>query len=162
VINAENSNKIVLPSLSTSKSTLIVGTLPDAIFHAAHKKGSLYGAYYNAWGADGISALFNGVLIPEAQIAPSATDVIAHTESYPTIVSNGIAASPLPPDNVIDAPKVIVFYQEGATKSSISEEDATKRCVRVYIFACGCGLLCIHTYPMCMLQYIISDFSILF
>ncbi len=106
----------------------MIGNVPESVVHHAHQKGALYGAYYNNISAKGMSATFNGVVVPEAQIpAQSVANGFLHTASYPTIVSQGYGAIAYPPDNFVSSPKTFLFYEAGAVKSKITEEDAVKR-----------------------------------
>lgn len=122
VMNARSADTIALPSctLTKDKKTVVVVNASDSVVEKAASANSLYGAYHNAITTQGVSALWNGIIAKAPQT--NASDV-------PHVVNGGLAAVSMPPNNMAFAPEVFVFYEEGASKANLSEEDAVKRIV---------------------------------
>lgn len=118
LVNSQYSGVIALSSLSVTngKDTAVIVGADDSVVEAAGAK--TYGAYGNVLSADGVSALFNGVIG-----APKSTGAI------PSIVVGGKSAVALEPVNLTFPAKKIVFFEKGGKSGSISEEEAVKKIV---------------------------------
>ncbi len=116
LVNAHYSGVVALSSLSVSngKDTAVVIGADESLIEAAGAK--VYGAYGNVLSADGVSALFNGVIG-----APKSSGAV------PTVVVGGKAAVALEPVNLTFPAKKIVFYEKGGKTGPISEDEAVKR-----------------------------------
>jgi hypothetical protein len=124
VLNDTQENFLAVPStvvVSGSEVTLVVGA-DDSVVDEAVAKGVLYGAYHNAVSTDGVTALWNGVVKPPAPVSSR--------RAAPAVVVGGKAAIPIEPNNLAGPVTRIVFYSQGSPTSSVSAEEATKRCVR--------------------------------
>ena len=125
LVNEQQSMSLALPSSTfvKDKSTCVVIGSDDSINEALYASKSLYGAYHNILTSDGVSACWNGVL---GSATPSNSLV-------PSVVVSGKCAVALPPDNLAPPATHIVFYEKGAKKASISEEEAVKKYVHSII-----------------------------
>lgn len=130
VVNEELPHALALPSLALSKEgvTTLVVNAPDSLLHLASADANLphlYGAYHNILTAEGVSAVWNGFIGKAASKARELNDA----RGLPTVVVNGSAALSVEPNNMASSPAHIVFYEKGATKGPISEQDAIKKLV---------------------------------
>ena len=119
LVNAQYKNAIALPSVSItsgSETAVVIGA-DDSVVEAAMAKNVLHGAYGNVVSAEGVSALWNGVIGAPAK----------SLGNVPTVVVGGKAAVALAPLNLAFPAKRIVFYEKGGKSSSISEEEAIKK-----------------------------------
>ncbi len=124
-INVQQADCIALPSCSIvkdGKSTLVVNA-DDSVVAAAHAAGALYGAYANLITPVGLSALFNGVICA----APAQSTVSKFSAAH--VINGGLTAVALQPDNMAATPRTLVFFEAGATKKALTEEEAVTRLV---------------------------------
>ena len=108
-------------TLVKGASTVMVVSADDSIVDASAASSSLYSPYHSFLTPAGVSAMWNGA-ITTAPTAPKASRL-----SPPLVVSSGKAAVGLSPDNLAPRPTSIVFFEKGARKGPVSEEDAAKR-----------------------------------
>jgi hypothetical protein len=124
LINSHNPNAVAIPSLAITKNgatTLILGELSDDIVASASASGTLYGAYSNAVSASGVSAIFNGVIIPASLLTPNAPfSGFSSNEPPPSVVSNDGTVRIVNPDNFTFKPTTVVFVGS-ATALSLDE-----------------------------------------
>lgn len=120
VINAQTTSSIAVPSVSFTKGndTVVVINGDDSIAIAAAQKKSLYGAYHNVLSTTGVSALWNGLI---GAAAPNG--------SLPTVVVGGQAAVAIEPNNLAFPSKEIYFFEKGASKKKLTEEEALNKLV---------------------------------
>jgi hypothetical protein len=124
VINGKVADSVAVPSCTVVKNgvtTVIVGA-DDSVVDAF--ESNVYGAYANLITPNGVAALFNGVIG-----AAGSSTAAASKFSAPLIVNGGKAVKAVQPDNMISKPASIVFFEAGATKKALSEEDIVNRLV---------------------------------
>lgn len=123
LINEQSKAGLALPATTLVKgaSTVVVVSADDSVIDAAG--GSLFGAYHSFISPAGVSALWNGA-IAAAPASPKASRL-----SPPLVVSSGKAAVALSPNNLAPAATSIVFFEKGAKKGPVSEENAIQRLV---------------------------------
>jgi len=122
LINAQSATSIAVPSIALTKGndTIVVINGDDSLATSAAQKKTLYGAYHNVLSTNGVSALWNGY------IGATSTN-----GSLPTVVVGGQAAVALEPNNLAFPSKEIYFFEEGATKGKLTEEEAIKKLVDI-------------------------------
>ena len=132
MINHESADSIAIPSLVLSKNgktTVIVGELSDGTIANASASGSLYGAYSNVISEVGVSAIFNGVIVPSSQLPLQQPFHGFHArEVYPSVVSNNTSVKVINPDNFVTPATSFVFI---GPESTLSVDDATTRIVQL-------------------------------
>lgn len=124
LINEQNAcGGLALPATTLVKgaSTVVVVSADDSVVDASAASSSLFAAYHSFVSPAGVSALWNGA-IAAAPAAPKASRL-----SPPLVVSSGKAAVALSPDNLAAPATSFVFFEKGARKGPVSEEDAVKR-----------------------------------
>jgi len=121
IIGQEQPNGIVLPSVSlfNGSSTAIVVGADDSVIAGAIEKKVLYGAYHNYVSANGVSALWNGVIGS------------AETASSPAVTSGGKATTVIAPQNLAHPAKHFIFYKKDGPSGKLTEEEAVKRLVEL-------------------------------
>ena len=120
LINEQNTSSIAVPSVSFTKGndTVVVINGDDSIVTAAAQKKTLYGAYHNVLSTNGVSALWNGYI-----------GAASSNGSLPTVVVGGQAAVALEPNNLAFPSKEIYFFEKGASKKKLTEEEALNKLV---------------------------------
>ena len=121
VINEQQADSLALPSCAFNNGTLVINA-DDSVTTGAHSAGALYGAYGNIITPDGMTAMWDGV------IGPVPSKVAGHGAA-PFVVNGGNTAVCLQPDNMTNKPTRIVFFEAGAGKKAVSEDDAVARLV---------------------------------
>ena len=101
------------------KTIALVGADDETIVEAA-KQGILYGPYNNYFSEFGVSALWNGYVLP------TATKLAQPFRSGAVSVGDHSVVSQ-PPDNLVGPVSEFVFLQKGAAASSLSSEEARNR-----------------------------------
>lgn len=153
LINSDCSHALAVPSLTVTKdnvTTLIVGNISDDLVAKSCSSGTLYGAYANAITSSGISALFNGVVVPTSVLPPeTAFSGFTARESYPVVVSNEQAVRSVNPDNFTFKPSTVVFI---GPETTLSLEDAITRSV---IYALLLTSLDLFNYVVMNLRWIL-------
>ena len=136
VINVQHKSWLSLPSCciikgsSKDSSTLLVVGADDSVLEAAiASKLPIYGAYQNLVSANGVSAMFAGIISPySSSSSPSTPSSSASFSSRnPLVIAGGQSAISLNPDNMVHSAKTIVFYEKGAKKANLTSEQATER-----------------------------------
>jgi hypothetical protein len=123
VINAQQAGSLAVPSCSVAKGesvTLIVNA-DDSVNAAALASGNLYGAYGNILTDSGLTAMWDGVVGPTPASPSNAFG------AAPFVVNGNSAAITTQPDNMVASPASVVFYEAGAVKKAISEDEAVAR-----------------------------------
>lgn len=128
MINSESSSSLALPSLAVTKNgktTLVVGDIDDELVRTAYSSGTLYGAYCNVLTETGVSAVFNGCIMPADKVsAPQTSAAIRWSPALPSVVSEGYTTATLNPDNFVPSPSTVVFV--GQEKSLTKDQAAAK------------------------------------
>ena len=124
VMNALSKDMLAVPSVAISKgsNTAVIINGDDSVLDMAVSKNVLYGPYHNALSALGVSALWGGY-IGNANAAAN-SDV-------PVVVSGGKGVVSSDPNNMAMPAKEIYFYEKGASKKVLTEEEATKKLVEL-------------------------------
>lgn len=124
--NEKSNNSLAVDSvvISSGKTTVVVVNGNESLIETALSKNVLYGAYANIIGPDYVSTFFNGVIT-------AAPVTVPNTLSVPAIIAQGKAVKPLIPDNAIFPMTHLVFYDEKASKVSLSVDDAVQRLVKL-------------------------------
>ena len=121
-VNESNPSAVAIPSLSIyngKTSVLIVGA-DDEVLRSLSSVAKVHGAYHNILTPNGISALWNGYIGDAAE----GNDV---TSPLPSVVVNKLKVVPVDPFNLVRAPTRIVFYEKGAKKGKLADEDVVDR-----------------------------------
>lgn len=125
MINSDCSHVLAVPSLVVTKNgvtTLLLGNISDDLIAKACSSGTLYGAYANAISLNGVSALFNGAIVPTSVLPPDPVfSGFYAREPYPAVVSNGSVVRLVNPDNFTFSPSTVVFI---GTESSMTLDNA--------------------------------------
>lgn len=123
LVNELQSGSLALPSASFTigKNSCVVVNADDSILDALVSNKTLYGAYNNILTSAGVSAAWNGVI----------GGSVASSTSTPAIISGNKTIAALTPDNLAAPATHIVFYEKGAKKATLTEEEALKKIVAV-------------------------------
>jgi len=121
VLNEQQADSVAVPSCALTNGTLVINA-DDSVTTGAHGAGSLYGAYGNIITPDGVTAMWDGV------VGPVPAKAAAHGAA-PFVVNGGNTAISLQPDNMSNKPTKIVFFEAGAGKKALSEDEAVERLV---------------------------------
>jgi hypothetical protein len=123
LVNELQSGSLALPSASftTGKVSCVVINADDSIVDALVSNKTLYGAYNNILTSAGVSAAWNGAI----------GGSVASSISTPAIISGNKTVIALAPDNLAAPATHIAFYEKGAKKATLTEEEALKKIVAV-------------------------------
>ncbi len=127
LINEENKSAVAVPSLVvvSGKDTVVIVGADDALVQQAAEGASLLGAYHNVLSAEGVSAMWNGVI--GASSSAAAED--SKFAEVPRVVVGGHAARAVVPNNLANAATRIVFFEKGTAKAPLSIDEAVTRLV---------------------------------
>lgn len=122
-INSTRNDILALPSTCISKgsNTVIIVGADDSVVDAATSKNVLYGAYHHAISKNGVFSLWNSYI---GNGATSAGDI-------PSIVIGGKSVKPLAQKSAASSPTSIIFFEAGATKKDLTEDEALKKVLEI-------------------------------
>lgn len=121
-----------LPSASLNLPgghTALIVQAPDEVAVGAYRAQQLYGAYYNIVSASSMTAMFNGLIVPVDTELPAAVDGICRPAPPAVESADGFMAVRHSVDNAVAAPRVLVFYEDGAKAAKLTEQEAVDRLV---------------------------------
>ena len=118
LINTMRTDCIAVPSVSITngKETRVIVGADDSVIDAAVAKNILFGAYDNVLSTVGVAPMWNGVISVAGKMGP-----------VPTVVVDGMAAVSVDPNNLAFPATSIVFFEAGAKKGTLTEEEAIAR-----------------------------------
>lgn len=103
-----------------SSTILIIGA-DDTVIDAAASKSVLYSAYHNAVSKNSVYSLWNSY-IGTGAIAPG---------EIPSIVSGGRIIKPLAQKSAASSPTSIIFFEAGAMKKALTQEEGLRKILDV-------------------------------
>lgn len=131
LLNVKFPSAVALPSLSVSKGDKTVLVVdPSTAFTAAVAaliKDGIHGAGDNILSAEGVSACWNGLIVPDGV----ATVVKGPTRpELPVVSSSGQAAVAISPNNLAFPASHIVFYEDGrGTANPLAHNEGVQRLI---------------------------------
>jgi hypothetical protein len=124
VITSLNVDAVAVPSCSMNNGTLVINA-DQSVVDTAISNGTLYGAYGNIITKEGVSAMWDGAITGVS----SSTKVNKFGATH--IVNDGTTAIMLQPDNMINKPNKVIFYEAGTKNSSLNETDAVAKLAEI-------------------------------
>ena len=103
-------------SITQGKETRVIIGGDDSVVDAAVAKNILFGAYDNILSVGGVAPMWNGVISATGKAGP-----------VPSVVVDGMTAVPVEPNNLAHRATSIVFFEKGAKKSTLTEEEAVAK-----------------------------------
>ncbi len=103
--------------VKNDRTIVIVGGGDETVFSATNLK-ILYGAYNNYITSFGVSASWNGLIIPSSMLKQSFQEMITTTQD---------SLIPYPPDNLVNPASEFIFVDKDTKAGVLSEDEAVKR-----------------------------------
>lgn len=124
MVNDAATESIALNStvLSKGNKTVLVVNGNESLVQKSLVDSSLYGSYHNLVSADGVSAFWNGV------ISDTSSKV---SGDIPRIESRGKSIQILTPNNMTFPLNSVVFFEDGAVKSTVTEDEALEKLTKL-------------------------------
>lgn len=118
LINTMHDDCIALAcvAITKGKETRVIVRGDDSVVDAAVAKNVLFGAYDNVLSTLGVAPMWNGVI-----------SVAGKVGGIPSVVVDGKSAVPVEPNNIAYPATSIVFFEAGAKKKTLTEEEAVAK-----------------------------------